>query len=84
MMIHAYSEDYLNNAQKILGDMMDYAVNTYEFSPNQFYEMFLVSDVSMQFQTGKNWKMKCIWINLRSTGVVGHWPIINGTQGEAS
>ena len=32
MMIHAYSEDYLNNAQKILGDMMDYAVNTYEFS----------------------------------------------------
>ncbi|MFR2214147.1 MAG: hypothetical protein ACLS61_10260 [Ruminococcus sp.] len=32
--------------------MMDYAVNTYEFSPNQFYEMFLVSDVSMQFQTG--------------------------------
>ena len=34
MMIHAYSEDYLNNAQKILGDMMDYAVNTYEFSPN--------------------------------------------------
>ena len=52
MMIHAYSEDYLNNAQKTLGDMMDYAVNTYEFSPNQFYEMFLVSDVSMQFQTG--------------------------------
>ena len=53
MMIHAYSEDYLNNAQKILGDMMDYAVNTYEFSPNQFYEMFLVSDVSMQFQKRK-------------------------------
>ena len=52
MMIRAYSEDYLNNAQKILGDMMDYAVNTYELSPNQFYEMFLVSDVSMQFQTG--------------------------------
>ena len=52
MMIRAYSEDYLNHAQKILGDMMDYAVNTYEFSPNQFYEMFLVSDVSMQFQTG--------------------------------
>ena len=52
MVIHAYSEDYLNHAQKILGDMMDYAVNTYEFSPNQFYEMFLVSDVSMQFQTG--------------------------------
>ena len=62
MMIHAYSEDYLNNAQKILGDMMDYAVNTYEFSPNQFYEMFLVSDVSMQFQTGK---LCLLWLKSR-------------------
>ena len=31
---------------------MDYAVNTYEFSPNQFYEMFLGIGCSMQFQTG--------------------------------
>ena len=109
MMIRAYSEDYLNNAQKILGDMMDYAVNTYEFSPNQFYEMFLVSDVSMQFQTGNPTyvagKTGCELVkevirksgllipeledemyldNLRSTGVVGHWPIINGTRGEVS
>ena len=37
MMIHAYSEDYLNNAQKILGDMMDYAVNTYEFPPSSVH-----------------------------------------------
>ena len=46
MMIHAYSEDYLNNAQKTLGDMMDYAVNTYEFSPNQFYGIGCVNAVS--------------------------------------
>lgn len=52
MEMHAYSEDYLMSAQKIMGDMMDYAVNTYEFTLNEFFEMFLVSDVSNQFQTG--------------------------------
>ena len=44
MMIHAYSEDYLVSAQRILGDMLDYAVNTYAFDPDSFYQMFLVSD----------------------------------------
>ena len=29
MVIHAYFKDYLSTAQKILGDMMDYAVKTY-------------------------------------------------------
>ena len=52
MMIHAYSEDYLVSAQRILGDMLDYAVNTYAFDPDSFYQMFLVSDVSSQFQNG--------------------------------
>ena len=52
MMIHAYSEDYLVSAQRILGDMLDYAVNTYAFGPDSFYQMFLVSDVSSQFQNG--------------------------------
>ena len=27
MEMHAYSEDYLLTAQRILGDMLDYAVN---------------------------------------------------------
>ena len=31
MEMHAYSEDYLLTAQRILGDMLDYAVNEYEF-----------------------------------------------------
>lgn len=50
--MHAYSEDYLLTAQRILGDMLDYAVNEYEFDPDEFYKMFLVSDVSRQFQEG--------------------------------
>lgn len=52
MKMRAYSEDYLMSAQKIMGDMMDYAVNTYGFTLNEFFEMFLASDVSNQFQTG--------------------------------
>lgn len=52
MEMRAYSDDYLLTAQKILGDMLDYAVNEYEFEPDEFYKMFLVSDVSRQFQTG--------------------------------
>ena len=28
MVIHAYSDDYLTSAQRILGDMLDFAVNT--------------------------------------------------------
>ena len=47
MEMHAYSEDYLLTAQRILGDMLDYAVNEYEFDPDEFYKMFLVSDVSL-------------------------------------
>lgn len=52
MVIHAYSDDYLASAQRILGDMLDYAVNTYEFEIDKFYEMFLVSEVSRQFERG--------------------------------
>ena len=48
MEMHAYSEDYLLTAQRILGDMLDYAVNEYEFDTDEFYKMFLVSDVSRQ------------------------------------
>ncbi len=52
MVIHAYSEDYLASAQRIMGDMFDYAANTYEMDLDQFFSMFLVSGVSFQFQTG--------------------------------
>ena len=53
MVIHAYSDDYLTSAQRILGDMLDFAVNTYDMDIDKFFEMFLVSNVSRQF---RNWK----------------------------
>ena len=52
MTMCAYSKDYLSMAQKVLGDMLDFAVNTCDFDIDQFFAMFLVSDVSVQFQEG--------------------------------
>ena len=48
MTMCAYSEDYLSMAQKVLGDMLDFAVNTCDFDIDQFfacfsYQMFLCS-----------------------------------------
>lgn len=62
MEMHAYSEDYLLTAQRILGDMLDYAVNEYEFDPDEFYKMFLVSDVSRQFQEEINIYSRKKWL----------------------
>ena len=42
MTMRAYSEDYLSMAQKVLGDMLDFAVNTCDFDIDQFFAMFLV------------------------------------------
>ena len=36
MMIHAYQEIYLNNAQSALGDAFDYAINTCGINGNDF------------------------------------------------
>lgn len=52
MVIHAYSEDYLYTAQRIMGDMFDYAFDSYDMDLDVFFQMFLVSDVAFQFQTG--------------------------------
>lgn len=51
MVIHAYSEEYLYSAQRIMGDMFDYASDSYEMDLDVFFSMFLVSDVAYQFQT---------------------------------
>lgn len=51
-MIRAYSEDYLVSAQKIMGDMFDYAGNTCQLCLDDFFDMFVVSDIAYQFQTG--------------------------------
>ena len=52
MEMRAYPSDYLAMAQRIMGDMLDFAVNTCEMELEKFYGLFLMSDVSTQFQTG--------------------------------
>lgn len=51
-MIHAYDKDYLYYAQNNLGHMVDFAVNTCEYSLDEFFEMFRVSNVCKQFEEG--------------------------------
>ena len=62
MTMCAYSEDYLSMAQKVLGDMLDFAVNTCDFDIDQFFAMFLVSDVP-----GRKSDLSC-WENRLRTG----------------
>ncbi|MCD8022816.1 MAG: helix-turn-helix transcriptional regulator [Lachnospiraceae bacterium] len=52
MGMHAYSFDYLESAQKNLGDMLDFAVNTCGLGLEAFYQMFLSSCVAEQFGNG--------------------------------
>ncbi len=48
----AYDEDYVRLAQRIMGDMLDYAVNTLEYELGFFYQMFLISGIARQFEIG--------------------------------
>ena len=50
--MRAYSYDYLITAQRIMGDMLDFAVNTCDMDVDRYFAMFLVSDISVQFQNG--------------------------------
>ena len=52
MEMHAYSEEYVTSAQRIMGDMLDYAVNTCEMNADDYFNMFLVSDIAEQFGRG--------------------------------
>lgn len=52
MEMRAYPSDYLNTAQRIFGDMLDFAVNTCEMDIDKYFELFTISCVSMQFQNG--------------------------------
>lgn len=42
MMIRAYDEDYVASAQRILGDMMDFAMNTLEYDGDTFFHVYCV------------------------------------------
>lgn len=52
MRICAYDEDYLEHAQKNLGDMMDFAVNTCGMDPDEFFTKFIVTGIAEQFGKG--------------------------------
>ena len=43
MMIHAYSEFYLNDAKQNLAEFFDYAVNACHFEANLFSKLFVQS-----------------------------------------
>lgn len=50
MEMRAYLSDYVPYAQRILGDMLDFAVNTCDMDIDEYFELFTVSSVSTQFQ----------------------------------
>ena len=41
-------------AQRVLGDMYDFAVNTLNFTLQEFHKMFLVSGMAYQFEIGNS------------------------------
>lgn len=50
--MNAYDEIYLEKARTTLGSMLDFAVNMLGYSIRDFWDMFLVSQVSKRFQFG--------------------------------
>lgn len=51
-MIYAYDKIYLSRAQKIMGNMIDLAVNEYKIKITEFYNRFLNNRVSEDFSKG--------------------------------
>lgn len=52
MEIRAYYEDYLEYAQRNMGNMLDFAVNTCGEEPDLFFEKFIATGVAEQFGKG--------------------------------
>ena len=52
MEMRAYLSDYVPYAQRILGDMLDFAVNMCDMDIDDYFELFTISSVSTQFQNG--------------------------------
>ena len=52
MMIHAYSEFYLNDAKQNLAEFFDYAINTCGFDANLFSKLFVQSGYADKFERG--------------------------------
>ena len=52
-MTHAYQEIYLSNAQALLGDAFDYAINACGVDGDSFIKLFSVSSVSNRIENGE-------------------------------
>ena len=52
-MTHAYQEIYLSNAQAVLGDAFDYAVNTCSIPRHDFVKLFCGSSLSRRMENGE-------------------------------
>jgi len=51
-MIHAYDEQYLEDAMKCLGEAMDYAANSCEMNMDDFLNLFIGTGYADQFAAG--------------------------------
>lgn len=51
-MRHPYDIDYLDDTQDILGDMLDFAMNTCKIDGNKFIILFLNTKIARQFEIG--------------------------------
>jgi len=52
-MTRAYREIYLSNAQSVLGDAFDYAINTCQIPGDDFVRLFAASSVSRRMENGE-------------------------------
>lgn len=52
-MTHAYQEIYLSNAQALLGDAFDYAINACGVAGDSFIKLFSVSSISNRIENGE-------------------------------
>lgn len=53
MMTHAYREIYLSNAQSVLGDAFDYAINSCLIPGDDFVKLFIASSISKRMENGE-------------------------------
>ena len=51
-MIHAYDNQYLDDAMKCLGEAMDYAVNGCQMHMDDFLNLFIGTGYAEQFAAG--------------------------------
>ena len=79
-MTHAYQEIYLSNAQALLGDAFDYAINACGVAGDSFIKLFSVSSVSNRIENGE----PSYLLGKSGIGSAGQSPTINGSPEESS